>query len=108
MNFEKLRNIKANNIFAILIVISVIFIHTGITYYCLMFAAKLISYLFRMLITGYQGYIDLFFYLFSYMLVGSNFDRLNITFMCAVIRGTERTLVLTFDNNFFVLGLYHL
>ncbi len=41
------------------------------------------------------------------MFIRTELDRLFIVFLCTVIRVTERTIKLTFDDQFFVLTFYH-
>jgi hypothetical protein len=108
VSFNKLFYIRSDDIFAIFLVIAVIFMQTNIAYQFLMIEAKSCSSLFRMSIAEYIRYFDILFNLFPCMLVGANLNGLFDTFRCTVVRGTEKTLELAFDDNFFGSCLDHL
>ena len=73
----------------------------------LMLLAKLGSNLVRMTVAKYQRYWDVFFNLFSSMLVSAKLDWLIETVMSTVIRVTERAFELPFDDKFLALTLDH-
>ena len=73
----------------------------------LMLLAKLGSNLVRMTVAKYQRYWDVFFNLFSSMLVSAKLDWFVNAFLLTMIRVTKRAIELTFDDKFLALTVHH-
>ncbi len=72
-----------------------------------MLSTEFRSDLFWMGVTKYQRYLNCFFNLFFDMSVRLKLNRYFYTFFLAMIRVTEGTVELSFNNEFLVLTLNH-
>ena len=107
MLFKELRYIFIDNNFTILRVIKMIINKAIFTNEGLVFTTEFWGYLMRVRIAKDQRKRDSFSYLFNKMLICTYLDRFIIIDLCTVIRVTERTIELTFNDEFLALTFDH-